>query len=821
MSDQISRYEPHHIEEKWQKIWEGKKVFTVTEDSAKEKYYLLEMFPYPSGKIHMGHVRNYSIGDIIARFKKMQGFNVLHPMGWDSFGMPAENAAIQHGTHPAKWTRENISYMKTQLKKMGFSYDWTRETATCSPDYYKWNQWVFLKMYEKVLAYKKKSYVNWCPKCETVLANEQVIDGLCWRCDSSVEKRELEQWFLKITNYAEELLSDLDKLKGWPERVATMQRNWIGKSIGAEVDFPIEGSQDKIKIFTTRPDTLYGATFMSIAPEHPMVEKLTKGKGQETNVREFLEKIKKQDRTARAEALLEKEGVWTGSYCINPLTNKKMPIYIANFVLMEYGTGAVMAVPTHDQRDFEFAKKYDLPMLVVIQPKDKELSIDAMQEAYVDDGILVNSDRFNGMDNRTAMEEIVKELEKKGIGKKSITYKLKDWGISRQRYWGCPIPIIYCDSCGTVPAPYEKLPVILPEDVKFTGEGGSPLAKSSAFIKTRCPLCGSNSAKRETDTMDTFVDSSWYFLRYTSPLENALPFNKDKARYWMPVDQYIGGIEHAVLHLLYSRFFTKVVRDLGLVEIDEPFTNLLTQGMVIKDGAKMSKSKGNVVDPDDLIKKYGADTARLFSLFAAPPEKDLEWSDEGVDGSYRFLNRVWRLLMEEGVKSHLNPPFEKGVDRGILWQEMNKTIKKVTDDIERFHFNTAIAALMEYLNFLYKYENKDTALFKDAIETLIVLLSPFAPHISEELWQKMGNKEMLANREWPSYSEEALIKEEAVLVVQINGKVRNRINIPAGSSQKEAEEIASNDEKIKEWLKDKKIKKVIYVPDKILNMVVL
>ncbi|MBI5893348.1 MAG: leucine--tRNA ligase [Deltaproteobacteria bacterium] len=824
MSEQISRYEPHHIEEKWQNIWEGKKVFTVTEDSAKEKYYLLEMFPYPSGKIHMGHVRNYSIGDIIARFQRMRGFNVLHPMGWDSFGMPAENAAIQHGTHPAKWTRENISYMKAQLKKMGLSYDWTREAATCSPDYYKWNQWLFLKMYEKGLAYKKKSYVNWCPKCETVLANEQVIDGICWRCDTSVEKRDLEQWFLKITNYAEELLDDLDKLKGWPERVGTMQRNWIGKSIGAEIDFPVDNSQDKIKVFTTRPDTLYGATFMSIAPEHPMVEKLV-ANNQQRAVREFLEKIKKQDRRSQAEAFIEKEGVWTGSYCINPLTNKKIPIYIANFVLMEYGTGAVMAVPTHDQRDFEFAKKYNLSMEIVIQPKDKKLDARTMTEAYVDDGILVNSEKFNGMDNKDAVAAIVKHLEEKGIAKKSISYKLKDWGISRQRYWGCPIPLIYCDSCGTVPVPYEKLPVILPEDVEFTGEGGSPLAKSSEFIKTRCHWCGSNSAKRETDTMDTFIDSSWYFLRYTSPLENSLPFNKDKARYWMPVDQYIGGIEHAVLHLLYSRFFTKVIRDIGLVTIDEPFTNLLTQGMVIKDGAKMSKSKGNVVDPDDLIKKYGADTARLFSLFAAPPEKDLEWSDESVDGSYRFLNRVWRLVEECRVQGFKGSRVQGGKDEETnlkypLWQEMNKTIKKVTDDIERFHFNTAIAALMEYLNFLYKYEDKGSPLFKDAVETLIVLLSPFAPHISEELWQMMGNKEMLANREWPSYDEKALIKEEATLVVQINGKVRNRINIPAGSSQKEAEEIASNDEKIKEWLKDKKIKKVIYVQDKILNVVV-
>ena len=690
-------------------------------------------------------------------------------------------------------------------------------------------------MYEKRLAYKKESYVNWCPKCETVLANEQVIEGLCWRCDSTVEKRNLNQWFLKITAYAEELLTDLDKLNGWPERVVTMQRNWIGRSIGAEVDFPVEGSNERLKIFTTRPDTLFGTTFMSIAPENPMVEKLIEVRGlplnasirgKESEIRRFFEKIKKQDRSARTEALLEKEGVFTGSYCINPLTNTKIPIYIANFVLMEYGTGVVMAVPAHDQRDFEFAKKYNLPVKIVIQPPDIKLNEDTITEAYVDEGVLVNSGQFSGINNRDAMDAIVKHLEEKGIGKKSISYKLKDWGISRQRYWGCPIPIIYCDSCGIVPVPYEKLPVILPEDVKFTGAGSSPLAQSPEFIQTRCPRCGSNSAKRETDTMDTFVDSSWYFLKYTSPAGDTLPFDKDEAGYWMPVDQYIGGIEHAVLHLLYSRFFTKVIRDTGLTSIDEPFTNLLTQGMVIKDGAKMSKSKGNVVDPDDLINKYGADTARLFSLFAAPPEKDLEWSDEGVEGSYRFLNRVWRLAEEskssgvEELKSKDITPSLLNSQTPQLNQEMNRTIKKVTEDIERFHFNTAIAALMEYLNFLYRYEDKKSELFTEAVGTLVILLSPFAPHISEELWQKMGNKELLANTLWPSYNEDALIKNEVILVIQINGKIRNRLNIPAGSSQKQAEDIAFKGEKIKEWLKDKKIKKVVYVPDKILNLVV-
>src|SRR3989304_3027588 len=843
-----NRYDPNTIEEKWQRIWQEKKAFKVTEDKAK-KYYVLEMFPYPSGKIHMGHVRNYSIGDVAARFLSMRGFNVLHPMGWDAFGMPAENAAIQHGTHPAKWTYENIAFMKRQLKRMGLSYDWEREVTTCAPEYYKWNQWLFLKMYEKGLAYKKRSSVNWCPTCATVLANEQVIDRLCWRCDTPVKTTELEQWFLKITAYAEELLDYCDKLPGWPEKVVIMQKNWIGKSIGAEVDFKIENSDETIKVFTTRPDTVFGATFMSLAPEHPMLERLIV-KSQESEVRRFIEKVKKEDRRARTEAMLEKEGVFTGSYCINPLTGARMPIYIANFVLMEYGTGAVMAVPTHDQRDFEFAKKYNLPMTVVIQLHDKKLDPATMQEAYVDDGIMVNSGQFNGMSNRDAMAAIVKHLEEKGMGKDAVSYKLRDWGISRQRYWGCPIPIIYCDSCGIVPVPYKDLPVILPEDVKFTGEGLSPLAQSSRFADVRCPKCGKH-ARREMDTMDTFIDSSWYFLRYVSPHENNGPFDREAVKYWMPVDQYIGGVEHAVLHLLYSRFFTKAMRDLGLIDFDEPFVNLLTQGMVCKEimkckehgyllpeevqdktcvkcgrpveiGAteKMSKSRKNIVDPDKIIERYGADTTRVFSLFAAPPEKDLEWSNEGVEGAYRFLNRVWRLVTEirgAGVRGQGSGETENSE----LNYEINRVVKKVTDDMERFHFNTAIAALMEYINFLSKCESKDSSEHKKAIEVLLILLSPFAPHICEELWHNIGKKESIFKTPWPLYDEAALKKEEALVVVQVNGKVRGRISVPLDSLQAEVERIALKDKKVAEWLSGKQIKKMVYVKNKILNVVVV
>jgi len=696
------RYDPKVIEPRYQKLWEKEKLFKVTEDPSKKKYYLLEMFPYPSGRIHMGHVRNYSIGDVVGRFLKMQGYNVIHPMGWDAFGMPAENAAIKAKTHPAKWTYENIEYMRSQLKKLGFSYDWDREFATCDPEYYRWEQLFFLQMLEKGLAYKKKSFVNWCESCQTVLANEQVEAGLCWRCNNPVVQREMDQWFFKITAYAEELLEYCDKLPGWPERVLTMQRNWIGKSEGAEIDFDVEGSNKKIRVFTTRQDTLFGATFMSLAPEHPMVKELVQGKEEEKRVNDFIEKYKRISREDRITGTLEKEGIFTGSYCINPVTGDRMPIYVANFVLMEYGTGAVMAVPAHDQRDFEFAKKYNLPIEVVIQPEGKSINAEELTEAFEEDGILVNSGEFSGMKSPEAREAITRELEKRGQGKKTINYRLRDWGISRQRYWGAPIPVIYCDKCGIVPVPPEDLPVVLPLDVELLPSGASPLPFVESFVNTTCPKCN-GPAKRETDTMDTFVESSWYFDRFTCPDYTEGPLDQSKTDYWLPVDQYIGGIEHAVLHLLYARFFTKVLRDLGYLKIDEPFINLLTQGMVIKDGAKMSKSKGNVVDPDEMIEQYGADTVRLFCLFAAPPEKDLDWSEQGVEGAARFLNRLWRLVYEhhESISrvnsySGKTPP---GDASRKLHRKTHQTIKKVTEDIkERFHFNTAISAVMELVN---------------------------------------------------------------------------------------------------------------------------
>jgi len=854
-----NRYDPNTIEEKWQRIWQEKKAFKVTEDKAKKKYYVLEMFPYPSGKIHMGHVRNYSIGDVVARFLSMRGFNVLHPMGWDAFGMPAENAAIQHGTHPAKWTYENIAFMKRQLKRMGLSYDWEREVTTCAPEYYKWNQWLFLKMYEKGLAYKKRSSVNWCPTCATVLANEQVIDRLCWRCDTPVKTTELEQWFLKITAYAEELLNYCDKLPGWPEKVRVMQKNWIGKSIGVEVNFKVDGTNETIKIFTTRPDTIYGVTFISLAAAHPLIDRIT-AKERLVKVNQFRENAASELRFRNMEEI-EKNGVFTGTYVINPLTGERVPVYAANFVLMAYGTGAVMAVPAHDQRDFEFAKKYRLPIKAVINPPDKTLNTDEMTEAYIEDGIMANSGVFDGMKNMDAVDEIINLIEKKGVGKRAINYKLRDWGISRQRYWGCPIPVIYCKECGIVPVPYKDLPIELPTDVAIRGQL-SPFADSNKFVNTSCPKCGKK-ARRETDTMDTFVDSSWYFLRYTSPKEKDNPFDRDAVRYWMPVDQYIGGVEHAVLHLLYSRFFTKAMRDLGLIDFDEPFVNLLTQGMVCKEimkckehgyllpdevkdkkcvkcgnivdigpTEKMSKSKKNTIDPDKIIERYGADTTRIFSLFAAPPEKDLDWSDEGVEGACRFLNRVWRLVTEDSsqeseVRSNVIASEAKQSQLCELEYEINRVIKKVTDDMERFHFNTAIAALMEYVNFLYKYKETSSAFslqpsaHNNAIETLLVLLSPFAPHICEELWQDMGKNDTVFNTLWPSYDKAALKKEEVLVVVQINGKVRGRISVSLDMPQAEVERIALQDKKVAEWLGGKEIKKTVYVQNKILNVVVI
>jgi leucyl-tRNA synthetase len=862
-TDMNRKYDPRVIEEKWQRRWEEQKTFKATEDPKKKKYYLLEMFPYPSGKIHIGHVRNYTIGDVVARFKRMRGLNVLHPMGWDSFGMPAENAAIEKGVHPAKWTNENIEEMKKQLKRMGFSYDWDRELSTCEPFYYKWEQLYFLWMYEKGLAYKRGSSVNWCPKCSTVLANEQVEQGLCWRCHSEVQENYLEQWFFRITKYVDDLLEYCDRLgDGWPERVLTMQKNWIGKSYGLDVDFPMADSDEVIKVFTTRQDTLFGATFMLIAAEHPLVMKLAKGKPCEKAAMEFVEKVKKQDRMMRTSDYYEKEGVFLDAYCLNPLTDEKMPIYAANFVLADYGTGCVMAVPTHDQRDFEFAKKYNLPLIVVIQNPEMTLDAETMEEAYVDEGTLVNSGPFNGMNNMKALDAMADHLESMGRGKRTVQYRLRDWGISRQRYWGAPIPIIYCDKCGTVPVPEADLPVVLPLDVEITGEGGSPLARHRAFVETNCPSCR-GPARRETDTMDTFVESSWYFDRFCSPDFDQKPgLDRKKMDYWLPVDQYIGGIEHAILHLLYSRFYTRVLKEFGVLGIDEPFANLLTQGMVVKetmrckehgylfpnevrDGKcercsrdviigkteKMSKSLKNVIDPDYLIEKYGADTARMFCLFASPPEKDLEWSDQGVEGSFRFLGRVWRIVEEylDDVKNV--KPFAGKVDLAgdmkDLRRKTHQTIKKVTDDVdERFHFNTAISAVMELVNALYQVkrpEKGDAAslsVIREALETVVILLAPFVPHITEEIWEMMGQGDQLVDVPWPVHDPAVASEEEITIVIQVNGKLRGRLVVPAGESDEKIKELALKDEKTGRFLEGKKPLKVVYVPKKLVNIVI-
>ncbi|MBI5199897.1 MAG: leucine--tRNA ligase [Nitrospirae bacterium] len=834
------RYDPKKIEEKWQGYWQERGIFEVKEDPSIPKYYCLEMFPYPSGNIHMGHVRTYAIGDVIARYKRMKGFNVLHPMGWDAFGMPAENAAIEHGVHPANWTDRNIASMKNQIKGLGFSYDWKREINTSAPDYYRWNQWIFIKMFKKGLAYKRRSSVNWCGSCETVLANEQVNDGRCWRCETEVIQKELEQWFFKITDYAEELLRDCDQLTGWPEKVLTMQKNWIGKSEGVEIDFQIKGSEKKLRIFTTRQDTLYGVTFMSLAPEHPIVSELVKETPCEKEVMNFIERAKRQGILLRTSAEIEKEGIFTGTYVINPLNGDEVPIWVANFVLMEYGTGAVMAVPAHDQRDFEFAKKYGLPIRVVIVQDNPPLSPfnnggprgiigkggeGGFEGAYEGEGIMVDSGPFTGLRTEEGKKRIASFIEKEGFGEKKVNYRLRDWGISRQRYWGTPIPILYCDRCGVVPVPENELPVILPMDVEITGKGGSPLARIESFLRASCPKC-KGAARRETDTMDTFVDSSWYFIAYCFDKGN-IDF-KSAISYWMPVNQYIGGIEHAVLHLLYARFFTKVMRDLGLIKIDEPFTDLLTQGMVIKDGAKMSKSKGNVVDPNYLVETYGADTARLFSLFAAPPEKDLEWSDQGVEGAYRFLGKLWGLVSK--YKERIDDldggiEFKELEGKGkSLYRKIHQTIKKVTNDIERdFHFNTALASLMELVNVMNSFEpesDTDLRVFRNAIETTLILLSPFAPHISEELWHALGHGESIALTKWPSFDEEAIKEDEVLVVIQVCGKLRGKIYLPANSDDRLIKESALKERKIAELIRGKEIKKIIVVKNKLVNIVI-
>ena len=857
------RYTPDVIESKWQRSWEDAKIYKVSDDPEKEKYYLLEMFPYPSGKIHIGHVRNYTIGDVVARYKHMKGFNVLHPMGWDAFGMPAENAAIANQTHPARWTYDNIDAMRRQLKQMGFSYDWDREIATCRPEYYRWEQWLFLKMYEKEMAYRKESYVNWCEPCQTVLANEQVEAGMCWRCGKPVRQKKLAQWFFRITDYADDLLVHCDLLPGWPDKVVAMQKNWIGKSIGAEIRFNVENSSEQIVVFTTRQDTIFGATFMCLAPEHPMVQKLSKGTIQEHPVHAFVERISMQDRSSKGIESYEKEGVFTGAWCINPLSGRRMPVYTANFALMGYGTGAVMSVPAHDQRDFDFARKYDLEIIVVVKP-DEELDPSAMTEAYAGDGVMINSGEFNGLKNTRALESIADYLEARDLGKRTISFRLRDWGISRQRYWGAPIPMIHCDVCGIVPVSESDLPIVLPEDADLLEGGRSPLPTLDYFARTSCPKCASPSARRETDTMDTFVESSWYFQRYCSPDYHEGMFDPKAVDYWMPVDQYIGGVEHAILHLLYSRYYTRVLRDMGLITYKEPFTRLLTQGMVCKETVhcpthgflfpdeategkerhckrcdqevavgrveKMSKSKKNVVDPHTLLEKYGADTTRLFCLFASPPERSLEWNEQGVEGSYRFLNRVWRLCAAwmpyvrpvaafDGSMDDLEPELRD------LYKKIHQTIYKVTSDIEdRFHFNTAISAVMELVNMLYVFSVDErspskTSLFRLAIESVVLLLSPITPHIAEEIWSELGNA-CIFMASWPEHRPEALVKDMLLVVVQINGKLRSKFSVSADADDTTIEQMAISDERVQKMIDGKPIRKIVVVQKKLVNIVI-
>ncbi|UWD50247.1 leucine--tRNA ligase [Clostridioides difficile] len=805
----MSVYNFKEVESKWQKIWKDNNQYKMdTAQTEKPNYYTLEMFPYPSGKIHMGHVRNYSIGDVVARFKKMEGYNVLHPMGWDSFGLPAENAAIKHGIHPHKWTMENIEEMKEQLNLLGLSYDWDKEVATSTPEYYRFTQEIFLKFLEHGLAYKKKSYVNWCPSCETVLANEQVVQGACERCKSTVLKKDLEQWYFKTTEFAEELLNDLDTLDGWPEKVKIMQRNWIGKSTGADLVFDIDGTDKSMTVFTTRPDTTYGVTYMVLAPEHELVKELVAGTEYEADVEAFVQKMHTMTEIERTAADVEKEGMFIGRYVINPLNGKKVPLWIANYVLVEYGTGAIMAVPAHDERDRDFAEKYNLDIIDVITEDNK----------------MINSEEFDGLDASEGFEGIINKLEKEGRGKRTINYRLRDWLVSRQRYWGCPIPVVYCDECGIVPVKKEDLPVLLPTDVEFTGKGESPLTTSKQFMSATCPHCG-KPARREVDTMDTFVDSSWYFLRYVDNKNEDEPFSKDLVNRWHPVDQYIGGVEHAIMHLLYARWFVKAFKSMGMVDFDEPFKNLLTQGMVLMDGSKMSKSKGNTVSPMDIIDEYGADTARLFVLFAAPPERDLDWSEQGVDGCFRFLNRVYRLVDE------LADVFKKDVEFGELSSQdkdmrytIHSILKKVTVDLsEKFGFNTAISALMELINDMYKYKELDNineAVIKEGVQTIVTIISPFAPHLGEELWTMIGQEGSVFDIDWPKYDETALVKDEIEVVVQVNGKVRGKLTVSSNISKEDMEKVALEDEKIKALVEGKTIVKVVAVPKKLVNIVV-
>ncbi|WP_369017237.1 leucine--tRNA ligase [Thermatribacter velox] len=822
----MSNFYPfEEIEKKWQKAWEEQRIFETTEDPGRKKFYVLEMFPYPSGDPHMGHVKNYVIGDVIARYFIRKGYNVLHPMGFDAFGLPAENAAIQHGIHPAVWTYEKIDRMREVLKQLGITYDWRREVITCDPGYYKFTQWFFLQFYKNGLAYKKEGPVNWCPSCATVLANEQVVDGACERCGTPVEKKLLNQWYFRITKYAEALLEEMKLLGNWPERVLTMQRNWIGKSEGANIDFFQPDLGEKITVFTTRPDTIFGVTFFVLAPEHPLVERLVRGTPKEEEVRKFKERISKKSEIERTSDLSDKEGLALEKDVVHPITGQRIPIWVADYVLLEYGSGAVMGVPAHDERDFAFAKKYGLPIIPVIQPPNGDWD----GECYSGDGIMINSGAFSGLPSEEGKKKIIAFLKEQGLGDAAVSYRLRDWLISRQRYWGAPIPIIYCEQCGEVPVPEKDLPVLLPENVDFRPTGPSPLALCESFVNTTCPQCG-GPARRETDTMDTFVCSSWYYLRYCSPWEKDRPFNPEHVRYWMPVDQYIGGVEHAILHLLYSRFFVKVLNDLGLVPFREPFTNLFAQGMVTKDGAKMSKSKGNTVSPREIIQKYGTDTVRLFILFAGPPELDMEWSDQGVEGAFRFLNRVWNIAREiMDMQSDQQVPIDENWMKN-LERKVHQTIFRVDRDTrERFHFNTAISAIMELVNELSESlrflsekgaHPEEKNLMTWALKQLVSVLNPFAPHLSEEIWSLLGEKSFLSLAPWPEYDAEKMLTETVTIVVQINGKVRSKIEASRDASKEAVLEQALRDDKVQNWLDQKKIQKVIYVPNKLINLVV-
>ena len=856
------RYQPKTIEAKWQRRWEEEGVFRCPDRITAPKFYCLEMFPYPSGRIHMGHVRVYTIGDLIARFQRMRGFQVLHPIGWDAFGLPAENAAHRHGTHPAQWTWENIGFMREQLRELGISYDWDREFSTCSPEYYRWEQLFFLWMLEDGIAYRKRAQLNWCGECQTVLANEQVNrDGTCFIHDQvPVTQRELDQWFLGITKYAEELLSGHEELReGWPDNILEMQRNWIGRSEGAEIDFPLEDGGGKITVFTTRPDTVYGATFMSMAPEHPLVMEFARRAGREAEVRAFVQRVAQQDKIVRSSEEAEKEGIFTGGSCRNPVTGSRIPIYAANFVLVEYGTGAVMAVPAHDQRDFEFAKKYGLPVVVAIQPDGETLTSGTMDSAYEGPGRMVDSGPFTGLHSEEGKRRITAYFEEKGIGKGKVQYRLRDWGVSRQRYWGCPIPVIHCQACGVVPVPARDLPVVLPENLPYTREKGNPLAGAEEWVRVPCPACG-GAARRETDTFDTFFESSWYFLRYIDPKNDREPLDPEKMRNWMPVDQYIGGVEHACMHLIYARFFHKYLRDRGLAPGNEPFRRLLSQGMVcmqtmecpkhgwrypeeddpesrcrqcgeevtVGRSMKMSKSKRNVVEPSVLIERYGADTARLFSLFASPPEKDLDWSEQGVEGAFRFIGRVFRLVAQrKEAVLRAGGPWDDSPGTRRVRRVTHRTLKKVTGDVaERFHFNTALAAIMEMVNFLYLVEDADWEspgtgpALREAIEILLLMLSPFAPHVSEELWEGIGRKELVMTQSWPRFDEDVARAEEILVVVQINGKLRSRITVDAETTEEEIRSRVMADPRVLEYTEGKAIRKMVYVPKKLVSIVV-